>query len=190
MRQPADWIEERHRKLLKLYVRQYELDPRLRRRFDSSDLVQDAFAKAVENGQQLRGQTEGERIKWLQVILKNAVIDRIRREFDQGHDVRKEQYLVNAAQESSVRVENLVPGKDPSPSAQADRHEFLFRLAGAIDQLSDRQRDAVILKHLHGLKVAEIAQQMEIEPKVVSNLLYRGEAKLCELMPDYRPEQG
>jgi RNA polymerase sigma-70 factor (ECF subfamily) len=177
MDRPGNWIEERHRNLLKLYVRQYQLDPRLRRRFDSSEVVQDAFVKAVENADQLRDQGEGARIKWLHVILKNVVIDRIRREFGPEHDVRREQPLVNAAQESSARVENLMAANGPSPSSEA----------AAIDQLPERQRDVVILKHLHGLKIAEIAQQLEEQPKVVSNLLYRGEAKLCELMPEYKP---
>jgi RNA polymerase sigma-70 factor (ECF subfamily) len=190
MGQPGDWIEERHRNLLKLYVRHYQLDRRLWRRVDASELVQDALVKAVQNAQQLRDQSEGARIKWLQVILKNVVIDRIRREFGPDHDVRRDQALVRAAQDSSVRVENLLPVKDSSPSSQAAQHEFLFRLAAAIEQLPERQRDVVILKHLHSLKIAEIAQQLEEQPKVVSNLLYRGESKLCELMPEYKPSQG
>jgi RNA polymerase sigma-70 factor (ECF subfamily) len=190
MGQPGDWIEERHRNLLKLYVRQYQLDARLRRRLDSSELVQDALLKAVQNAHQLRDQAEGARIKWLQVILKNVVIDRIRHEFSQGWDAGKEQDLVKAAEESSVRLENQLAAKDPSPSSQAAHHEFLFRLAVAIEQLPERQRDVVILKHQDGLKVAEIAQHLGEEPKIVSNLLYRGEAKLCELMPEYKPGQA
>ena len=38
---------ERFRPLLRLQVRRLDLDARLRRRFDSSDLIQEAIARAV-----------------------------------------------------------------------------------------------------------------------------------------------
>ena len=187
MSQPGDWIEERHRKLLKLYLRQYQLDPRLRQRFDASDLVQDAFAKAVAKASQFVGQSEGERVQWLREILTNVVIDRIRYECAERRDVAKEQPLVNAVQESSVRLDNILPGKNPSPSEQAQGRELLFRFAEAVDELSDDQRDVVIMRHRESLTVAEIAEQLGKTPKAVAALLYRGEHRLRVLLSDDKP---
>jgi RNA polymerase sigma-70 factor (ECF subfamily) len=61
----ADWPLERYSSLLRLQARQLDLDPRLRRRFDSSDLVQEAMERAHRLREQFRGSTEGEFIKWL-----------------------------------------------------------------------------------------------------------------------------
>ena len=49
MAAPGEWHPERYRDLLCMLARQIQLDPRLRRRFDSSDLVQEALLKATQN---------------------------------------------------------------------------------------------------------------------------------------------
>jgi RNA polymerase sigma-70 factor (ECF subfamily) len=41
------WDPGRYRDLLHLMARRFQLDPRLKRRFDSSDLVQEALLKAL-----------------------------------------------------------------------------------------------------------------------------------------------
>ena len=41
-----DWQLERYQALLRLRARQLHFDPRLKRRFDSSDLVQETLLKA------------------------------------------------------------------------------------------------------------------------------------------------
>ena len=51
------WELERYRPLLKLQTRQMELDPRLQRRFDGSDVVQEALLKAHVKLDQFRGRT-------------------------------------------------------------------------------------------------------------------------------------
>src|SRR5713226_5208632 len=74
-----DWQLERYRPLLRLRARQLHLDPRLKRRFDSSDLVQETLLKAHKNLHQFRGTTEAELVKWLQEILANALADQVRK---------------------------------------------------------------------------------------------------------------
>ena len=59
MAPPVQWQPERYRPLLRLQVRQLELDPRLRRRFDSSDIVHDTLLKAHAHLGQCRAETEG-----------------------------------------------------------------------------------------------------------------------------------
>src|SRR5262249_59634021 len=54
----AEWSLERYRPLLRLQVRQFQLDPRLHRRFDSSDLVQETLLRAHAGRNRFRGTTE------------------------------------------------------------------------------------------------------------------------------------
>jgi len=74
-----EWDLDRYRPLLRLQIRQMQLDPRLQRRFDSSDLVQETLLRAQGNLPRFRGQTEADLVKWLQEILANVVTDEVRK---------------------------------------------------------------------------------------------------------------
>ena len=54
------------------------LGPHLRNRLDAADLVQETLLKAHLKKDQLRGQTEQERLGWLRQILVRTTIDRVR----------------------------------------------------------------------------------------------------------------
>jgi RNA polymerase sigma-70 factor, ECF subfamily len=187
MAQAADWSWERYRPLLQLQARQLQLDPRLRRRCDSSDLVQDALAKALRKLDQFHGQSEGERVKWLQEILHNHVMDKIDAEKAGKRDVRREQPIADAFVESSARWDKVLGIEDGRPDREAERREFLLRLAQAMDSLSEDQRDAVLLVHLMRVKLGEAAEQMGCTEKSVSGLVRRGLENLRTLMPEYMP---
>ena len=68
----TEWHLERYRPLLHLLVRRLELDPRLQRRFDSSDLVQETLLKAHAHLDRFRGQSEAQLVKWLHQILEHT----------------------------------------------------------------------------------------------------------------------
>jgi hypothetical protein len=61
---PADWQLGRYRALLHLHARQVQRDPRLGRRFDASDVVQEALLRGHANLGQFRGSTEAELVGW------------------------------------------------------------------------------------------------------------------------------
>src|ERR1700674_1403211 len=94
---------DRYRPLLRLQARQLLLDPRLKRLWDGSDLVQDAFCRAIEKFAQFRGTTDGELVVWLQRILANMAKDKIVGARRQKRDVGLLQSLEQAIEDSSVR---------------------------------------------------------------------------------------
>jgi RNA polymerase sigma-70 factor (ECF subfamily) len=187
MAQADDWSWDRYRPLLKLQYRQLQLDPRLRRRFDASDLVQDTFEQALENLDKFQGQSEGERVKWLQKIFRNKALDRVRAETAAKGDVRRDRSIDNAVAESTARWEIALGIEDDQPDRKAERREFLFLVADAMEKLPDGQRDAVLLVQLMGGRIAEAAEQLDRSEKAVSHLLRRGLDRLAELLPDYNP---
>jgi RNA polymerase sigma-70 factor (ECF subfamily) len=173
----SQWELENYRALLKLQVRTVQLDPRLRRRFDSSDLVQDAFLKAEENRQQFKGSTEGQFVKWLKCIVSNVVRDKWRKDTAGRRDVRREQDLEQVVAESSVRLEKLLP-TGQSPLERLVQIERELEVAAALEKLPEDQRDAVILRHVHGLSIEQAAEQMSRSEKAVSQLVYRARRTL------------
>jgi RNA polymerase sigma-70 factor (ECF subfamily) len=187
MAQADDWSWDRYRALLKLQFRQLQLDPRFKRRFDDSDLVQDAVVQALENLDQFRGKSEGERVKWLQMIFRNKAIDKIREAQAGKDDMRREQSMDDAFAESSARWDKVLGTDDDRPDQEAERREFLLRLATAMEQLAEDQRDAVLLVQLIGVKVGDAAVQLNRTDKSVSGLVRRGLEKLRTLMPEYEP---
>lgn len=63
-------------------------------------------------------------------------------------------------------------------SGQAELHVADIDLVRALQQLSDRQREAVVLHHLLDLPVREVAGAMGIGPSSVKEHLQRGRAHL------------
>jgi RNA polymerase sigma-70 factor (ECF subfamily) len=186
MAQADDWSWDRYRPLLKLQFRQLQLDPRFGRRFDESDLIQDTYVQALKNLDKFRGQSEGERVKWLQKIFRNKAIDKIREMTGPEDDVRRDQ-SIHAFAESSARWDNVLGTSDGRPDQEAERREFVLRLAAAMEKLSEDQRDAVLLIKLMGVKISEAAKQMNRTGRSVSGLLRRGLENLSKLLPDDKP---
>ena len=175
---------ERFRPLLHLQVRLMQIVPRLRHRMDFSDLVQETFRKALERLEQFQGlpgnevvKTEGEFVRWLQKILENVIKDRLDWEFAGKRTPEREQSL-EAFVESSARLENFLAGGETPPDEQAERQERLLRIAKALEQLPDDQRDAVFLYYRQGSSQKQIAVQMGRTKKAVAGLLYRALSQL------------
>jgi RNA polymerase sigma-70 factor (ECF subfamily) len=177
-----DWHLERYQALLRLRVRQIHLDPRMKPRFDSSDLVQETLLKAHKNLNHFRGKTEAELVKWLEKILANTLADQVRKAKTGKRDLSLEQSLKAIVAESSCRLEAFLTADQSTPSQQAQRHELLARTTEAVDRLPEDQRDVVILRDLMNMSVSEIAEQLGRTEKSVAGLLLRGRHKLRELL--------
>lgn len=108
---------------------------------------------------------------WLFRVVANLCTDRIRRRRDVPLDTH----------EGSVA--------DPAPTSLLDsqRHDAL---QAALDKLPERQRLAVILRHIQELSNPEIAQSMEISVEAVESLTSRGRAALSRLLVPSRDALG
>jgi len=177
---------ERYRHLLCLLVRRLPRDRRAQARYDPSDIVQEVLLKAHKNLANFRGETEAELFKWLQTILEREVIAFWRRHHADKVDPARERQLQHDLAQSSACIESYLADKELSPSEQAVRNELLLKLAWAIEQLPEDQRDVVILRDQGGLSVAEIAEQLGRSQKSVAGLLLRGRRRLRELLAEYQ----
>jgi RNA polymerase sigma factor (sigma-70 family) len=101
--------------------------------------------------------------------------------------VRQEKAIDDVFAESSARWDKVLGTDDGRPDHEAERREFLVRLTTAMELLSADRRDAVLVVHLMGVKVAEAAEQLGRTEKAVSHLVRRGLEDLSTLLPDYKP---
>ncbi len=175
MNQPVDagpWLE-RHRPYLTLLVRTH-LDGRNRVQVGFSDIVQQTMLDAFAKLDQFRGSSDAELAAWLRQILKNNLADALRYQRRGKRDIGREQPLEGMIDSSFSRADQWLAAVQTSPSQRAVKQEDLLRLSAALIQLPEAQREAIVLHHLQGLKLAEVAQEIGRSEAAVAGLLYRG----------------
>jgi RNA polymerase sigma-70 factor (ECF subfamily) len=182
---PGDsgWDLERFRKYLRLLA-QVQLDSRLRSKLDPSDIVQQTILEAHQARDRCPSQNPAEQAAWLRTILAHNLANAVRDLGRAKRDVRREQSLEAAIAESSARLEAWLAAEQSSPSGQAEKNEQVLRLADALDQLPADQQEAVVLHHLKGQSLSELAAHFGRSPAAVAGLLHRGLKKLQELLRD------
>jgi RNA polymerase sigma-70 factor (ECF subfamily) len=168
---------ERYRNFLRLQAR-LQLHRLLQSKLDASDVVQETYARAVQGWAQYRGQSDAEFGAWLQEILYNVLLDLARRYGAARRDVAREQPLETLLAESSLRLGALLAGNEASPSQQVVRKEEWLRLADAVEQLPEAERDAFVLHHLLDCSVEEVATRLGRTGAGAASLLQRALKRL------------
>lgn len=148
------------------------------------DLVQETLLEAHRKRAQFRGTSDAELAVWLRQMLYYCAADAVRSQYRAKRDVTRERALERAIEESSTRLEAWLAADQSTPSQRASREEELLRLAAALGNLPEDQRQAVELKHLQNFTVAQIAGELGRSETAVGGLLRRGMAHLRELMTD------
>jgi RNA polymerase sigma-70 factor (ECF subfamily) len=172
---------EQFRDYLGLLAR-LQVDARLRGKLDASGVVQETLLEAHQAREQLRGRSEAEVLAWLRKALAHNLADAVRKLGAGKRDVAREESLEQALEQSSAHLEAWLAAEQSSPSQQMERHEQTLRLAAALSRLPDKQRQAVELRHLKGLSLADVAGELACSKAAVVGLLHRGVGKLRQLL--------
>lgn len=127
----------------------------------AQDLAQEVFTRALDH------QPENPRA-WLFRVATNLARDEARLV------VRRKRHLVLLRHEAE-RAESAIP----LPSAELERRERMESMRQALEKLSDRDRDVLLLWNA-GLSYAEIAEQTGLARGAVSTTLSRALQRLVE----------
>jgi RNA polymerase sigma-70 factor (ECF subfamily) len=164
---------DRYRNYLRLVARA-EIAPRIRRRVEPSDIVQETLFEAFQKREQFRGQSEGELAQWLRQMLHNNVLDATRAVRRQKRDVARERLFGSDVYDSTSRLAQWLAADQSSPSQHVVKIEHVLQVADAVARLPPDQQDAVVLHHLQGKSLAELATILDRSQTAVAGLLYRG----------------
>ncbi|XDB00165.1 RNA polymerase sigma factor [Sulfitobacter sp. LCG007] len=141
-------------------------------RAEAEDVAQEAMLRLWRIAPDWR-EGEAQVSTWLYRVTANLCIDRKRRRRGVGLD-------------EIAEPADPAPGPAEAMQEQA-RHLALQRALGA---LPERQRQAVVLRHIEGLANPEIARIMEINVRAVESLTARGKRALAEQLAGRRDELG
>jgi RNA polymerase sigma-70 factor (ECF subfamily) len=84
--------------------------------------------------------------------------------------------------------EGLAAASETSPAHQAGLNERKRLLEQAVQQLSEEQRDVILLRFMEGIDIQGVAQAINKTPGAVKALQYRALRALAELMQDFSLE--
>ncbi|RPI89626.1 MAG: sigma-70 family RNA polymerase sigma factor [Planctomycetaceae bacterium] len=171
---------ERYRSYLLLLAR-LQLDKRWQQRIDPSDLVQQTLLDGQAKWHQM-GTENAELAAWLRKALSNNLADAIRKLQTAKRNIGRERLLNDALDASSAALASLLGQEQTSVGQRAVRNEDLVRLAEALAQLPEPQREAIVLHHLQGASLKETARSLGRTDPAVAGLLHRGLRRLRELM--------
>jgi RNA polymerase sigma-70 factor (ECF subfamily) len=157
------------------------LDERLRRRIDPWDIVQYTFLEAQRDLNSFRGSTPAEFAVWIRNILRNNVATAVARHVSaQKRSIGRE---VNVGTDSDAgRWVSQVPGSTTSPSRRVIRKEEILAILDALTRLPETQAEAVRLRYIEGLSLAEICERMGKSETATAGLLKRGLCKLRDIL--------
>lgn len=162
-----------------------QLDMRVQRRMDASDLVQQTFLSAHRNFSHFAGSTEESLVAWLRKIHARNVQDVLRDHLGaEKRSVNREEY-----EGESPHAELLQQTSTIRPSQRVLLNEEAARLAEFLEQLPDAQREVIRLRYLEGLALNEIAEQMDRSREAIAGLLKRGLRRLRKLFDQPNSQQ-
>jgi RNA polymerase sigma-70 factor (ECF subfamily) len=171
----------RYREYLR-FLAEVQLRGPLRVKVDPSDLVQQTLLQAHAAADQCRAENSGAMAAWLKQILNRNLLHAARDLHRDKRDVRKERSLEASINESSCRIERFLAGDDSSPSVRADRNEQVGRLAAALAELPEAQREAIVWHYFHGRSLAEVGERIGRTGPAVAGLVHRGLKALREVL--------
>jgi RNA polymerase sigma-70 factor (ECF subfamily) len=136
---------------------------------DAEDVVQETFLRAYRQlGKFDERASFG---TWLYRIAANCSLDSIR-----ARKRRSERQ--ETVEEGAPDPVEALPDPAPPPDRLALSSEVERRVAGALDELSEMERTAFVLRHYEGMCIDDISRTLGVQPNAAKHSIFRAVQKL------------
>ena len=143
-------------------------------RAEAEDVAQEAMLRLWRAAADWHADGPARPGTWLYRVTANLSVDRIR--------ARARSLPLEAAPEPADET--------PGPAAAMDEAKRLAALDHALQDLPERQRQAVVLRHIEGLANPEIAEILDISVEAVESLTARGRRALAARLQGQKEALG
>jgi RNA polymerase sigma-70 factor (ECF subfamily) len=159
MEQLLDRHRDRLRRMLLL-----RMDHRLRNRIDPSDVIQETFVKADQRLPTYLSARPLPFYPWLRQIALDQLIAMHRRHLlaDRRSRRREEDLIPALSDESISELATCLVDASADPLARLIWREVQERVRRAIEDLPEKYREVIVLRHLEQLSTEETAQVLDV----------------------------
>lgn len=172
--QALDRLLDGHRDYLRRLL-DARMEPKLRRRVDVSDIVQEALLTASHRIDDYIDRRPTSFRLWLRRKTLERLVDARRTHFAQKRAVDREMSLTEA---SSMAIARRLISEQPSAAVM--RQEVGGKVRDAMLTLTESDREILVLRNAEHLTNAEVAQLLEVDQKTASKRYGRAILRLTE----------
>ncbi len=141
---------------------------------DAEDLVQETFLRAYKQLNRFDGRSAFG--TWLYRICANCALDLLR-----SRKSRRE-VKANPVDEGSPSWLESIAGKEPGPDRLTQSKQINALLEPALNQLTEMERTAFVLRHYEGCDIDEIARALGVQPNAAKHSVFRAVQKLRQAL--------
>ena len=146
---------------------------------DAREITQEAFVKIYTHIARFQPGTNF--LTWAYRIVHNLSIDRYRRK----KTAREVEFDSDYQRNFSRPEEVLPPSLGINPEKVCASHELREQIAKALDALSEKHREILILREVDGLQYDEIAEVLGIQTGTVMSRLFNARKNMQAYLRDY-----
>jgi RNA polymerase sigma-70 factor (ECF subfamily) len=158
---------------------EFRMDPRLRARVDAHDVLQESFAEALARLPGYLARREVSYYVWVRFLTAQRLSQLHRRHLGAlARDAARER---GPLPEGSSVADAIIDG-GPTPSRVAIRLERAEAVLRALEELRERDREVLVLRHFEGLTNAEAAQVLGVEGSTASVRYVRALRRAREIL--------
>ncbi len=129
---------------------------------EADELLQESWVRIYRKRDRFSG--KGSFAGWALAVSRNVCRTSLREQ--------------SALVQLSLHDHGDIPDSAGGPAVQLARRRRAKALYEALDRLTDRERQAIVLRLLEGRRTAEVAELMEVKEVSVRSLVHRGLKKL------------
>jgi RNA polymerase sigma-70 factor, ECF subfamily len=177
---------ERHRAALRRMV-DLRMDRAMERRVDASDVVQDVMLEANRRLNDYLHDPVMPFHLWLRQLAKDRIIDLHRRHrVAAKRSLDRERPLEAAPRldQSTLDLAAQLCDREMTPAEAATWRELERRFQAAIEELDERDREVVLMRHFEQLTNSEVAQALQLSEPAAGMRYMRAMRRLRTLLAD------
>lgn len=165
-----------------LRIVRMKLGPRLRTKMESMDVVQEVMTRAIKGFENFKPENEAAFLHWISKLVQNEIRDLADYHGAAKRDLTKEAENKKDSSIDCSVLSNIPANSEWRPSFQIRLKEEVLELEAAMDQLSEKQRDVIVMRQYEELSFKEIGKELECSEDAARMQFARAMDRLTNLM--------